>query len=147
MPGLLGPGHGSPCETPPDSDSDRCLHCGRRHLAALSSEELASSARAWRGVEVAAAGLRLVTDRRQGRATPQWVHDLAAERPNAPLPAGWEEVERLRLAAAAREVCPCRCHGMPTEDEVREAALRHLEVERAAARLKATLDRRLGRSE
>jgi hypothetical protein len=32
------------------------------------------------GVQVAAANLRLVTDRRLGRSTPDWVKDLAAER-------------------------------------------------------------------
>lgn len=70
------PGFRNPRETLPACDSDRCLCCGRRHLASLSSEELASSAQEWRRLEVAAASLRLVTDRRQALATPQRVRDL-----------------------------------------------------------------------
>jgi hypothetical protein len=35
-----------------------------------------------RGVQVAAARLRLVTDRRLGKETPDWVKALAAEKPN-----------------------------------------------------------------
>jgi hypothetical protein len=34
-----------------------------------------------RAVQIAAARLRLVTDRRLGKATPEWVKSLAAEKP------------------------------------------------------------------
>jgi hypothetical protein len=34
-----------------------------------------------RAMQVAAAQLRLVTDRRLGKPTPEWVKDLAAEKP------------------------------------------------------------------
>jgi hypothetical protein len=34
-----------------------------------------------RGVQIAAAQLRLVTDRRLGKETPDWVRQLAAEKP------------------------------------------------------------------
>lgn len=34
-----------------------------------------------RGVQIAAAQLRLVTDRRLGKVTPDWVRKLAAEEP------------------------------------------------------------------
>jgi len=128
-------------------DADRCLYCGRRPPETLSREELAASARSWRRVEVAAAGLRLTTDRRQGRLSPQWVHDLAAEKAGTPLPAGWDHDELLRLAEDAREKCSCSCHGTPTDREVLETAREQLEELRAAAHLRATLDRRLGRSE
>jgi hypothetical protein len=36
-----------------------------------------------RGVQIAAAQLRLVTDRRLGQATPEWVKELAQEEPRA----------------------------------------------------------------
>lgn len=36
-----------------------------------------------RGVQIAAAQLRLVTDRRLGKATPDWVKELAQEEPRA----------------------------------------------------------------
>ncbi len=35
-----------------------------------------------RGVQIAAAKLRLVTDRRLGKKTPDWVRALAAEKPH-----------------------------------------------------------------
>jgi hypothetical protein len=35
-----------------------------------------------RGVQIAAAKLRLVTDRRLGLETPDWVRELAAEKPH-----------------------------------------------------------------
>jgi hypothetical protein len=34
-----------------------------------------------RAMQIAAAQLRLVTDRRLGKPTPEWVKELAAERP------------------------------------------------------------------
>lgn len=34
-----------------------------------------------RGVQIAAAQLRLVTDRRLGEETPEWIKQLAAEKP------------------------------------------------------------------
>lgn len=37
-----------------------------------------------RGVQIAAAQLRLVTDRRLGKATPDWVRALAQEEPQSP---------------------------------------------------------------
>lgn len=37
-----------------------------------------------RGVQIAAAQLRLVTDRRLGKATPEWIKTLAQEKPQAP---------------------------------------------------------------
>lgn len=98
-------------------DADRCLHCGRRPPESLSREELADSAQSWRRFEVAAAGLRLVTDSRQGCVTPQWVLDLAAEKPGTPLQAGWEAHEIRRLEEAAREACTCRCHGPVTDSD------------------------------
>lgn len=36
-----------------------------------------------RGVQIAAAQLRLVTDRRLGQTTPEWVKELAREEPQA----------------------------------------------------------------
>jgi hypothetical protein len=36
-----------------------------------------------RGVQIAAARLRLVTDRRLGLETPDWVKELAAEKPGS----------------------------------------------------------------
>jgi hypothetical protein len=36
-----------------------------------------------RGVQIAAAQLRLVTDRRLGRTTPEWIKELAREEPQA----------------------------------------------------------------
>lgn len=35
-----------------------------------------------RAMEIAAAQLRLVTDRRLGKTTPEWVKELAAEKPD-----------------------------------------------------------------
>lgn len=36
-----------------------------------------------RGVQIAAAQLRLVTDRRLGQTTPEWIKELAREEPQA----------------------------------------------------------------
>ncbi|TSE15034.1 hypothetical protein B1A87_002985 [Arthrobacter sp. KBS0703] len=36
-----------------------------------------------RGVQIAAAQLRMVTDRRLGKATPEWIRALAQEEPRA----------------------------------------------------------------
>lgn len=36
-----------------------------------------------RGVQIAAARLRLVTDRRLGQSTPEWIKELAREEPQA----------------------------------------------------------------
>lgn len=36
-----------------------------------------------RGVQIAAAQLRLVTDRRLGQTTPEWIKELAQEEPQA----------------------------------------------------------------
>ncbi|WP_142122249.1 hypothetical protein [Arthrobacter sp. SLBN-122] len=37
-----------------------------------------------RAIQIAAAQLRLVTDRRLGKQTPEWVKQLAAEKPDSP---------------------------------------------------------------
>ena len=39
-----------------------------------------------RAMQIAAAQLRLVTDRRLGKTTPDWVKSLAAEKPHSPRP-------------------------------------------------------------
>lgn len=75
------------------------------------------------------------------------MRDLAEEKPRSPLPNGWQANEVRRLEEKARELCSCRCHGPLTDRELRKAALNRQEVAQAAAQLKATLDRRLGRSE
>ena len=67
----------------PACDSDRCHICGRKYPAAVTLNELAASAEAYRQVQRAAAGLRIATDRRLSEPTPAWVHDLAAEKPNS----------------------------------------------------------------
>lgn len=36
-----------------------------------------------RAMQIAAAQLRLVTDRRLGKTTPEWVKELAAEKPSS----------------------------------------------------------------
>jgi hypothetical protein len=133
--------------TPSACDADRCLICGRRYPRSLTGGELSASAESYRRVQRAAAGLRLVTDRQLSKVTPSWVRDLAEEKPGTPLPKGWQANEIRRLEEEAREACPCRCHGQLTDRELRKAARQRQEVAQAAAQLKATLDRRLGRSE
>jgi hypothetical protein len=57
-----------------------------RHAATVpDAETQASIDQDERAMEIAAAQLRLVTDRRLGKQTPEWVKDLAAEklRPHA----------------------------------------------------------------
>lgn len=79
-----------------------------------------------RNVERAAARLRLVTDRRLGKApSPEWVVKLAAEKPGS-CPDPGEKVRRAAHAAS-------------------EKLISH-QLEVARAKLKITLDRRLGRS-
>jgi hypothetical protein len=48
----------------------------------LDEEALEASADE-RAMEIAAAQLRLVTDRRLGKTTPEWVRALAAEKPRS----------------------------------------------------------------
>lgn len=112
----------------------------------MTPSELGSSAEAYRGVQRAAAALRIATDRRLGETTPPWIHDLAAEKPGDPLPAGWEGFEVRRLEEEARAKCPCRCHGPLTEREKHRAARAAKEIAAARARIRATLDRRLGKA-
>jgi hypothetical protein len=75
-------------------------------------------------VKRAAARLRLVTDSRLGRETPEWVQALAAEEPGSCPDPG----EKIRRAAHAAS----------------EKASRH-RILVAIARLRVTLDQRLGR--
>lgn len=131
---------------PPACDSDRCHICGRKYPRSLSRDELAASAESYRRVQRAAAGVRLVIDRRLSEVTPEWVRDLAAEKPYDRLPDGWESFEIRRLEEEARAACPCRCHGPLTERELQKAARQRQELAEARAQLRATLDRRLGRS-
>ena len=60
-------------------------HPVRRGAHAAASPEINSPdafAEAERAMEIAAAQLRLVTDRRLGKQTPEWVKALADEKPD-----------------------------------------------------------------
>ena len=76
-----------------------------------------------RAVQRAAAGLRLVTDRRLGKVSPDWVVRLAAEKPGT-CPDPGAKIRRAARAAA-------------------EKAARHRALV-ASAKLRITLDQRLG---
>lgn len=128
----------------PACDSDRCHICGRKYPAAMKLDELAASAESYRRMQRAAAGLRITTDRRLSEPTRAWVHDLAAEKPNSPLPDGWAEVEVSRLEEEARAECPCRCHGPMTPREVEKADRASKQNAAARKRIHAALDRRFG---
>ena len=134
------------CRDLPACDNDRCAYCGRRYPHLLTPDELAASAESYRRVQRAAAGARLALNRRLSEVTPEWIRALADEKPNTPLPDGWQEYEIRRLEEAARAACPCRCHGPLTARELKKGARKQQEVEQAVSHLRATLDRRLGRS-
>lgn len=120
--------------------------CGRRDPRTLSLDELAKDAKAYRGVQRAAARLRLVTDRRLERVpTPEWVVELAAERGDPVLGPGWVEKAIARLDREARKHCPCRCHGSKTQREIDNEARQSRNLQRAGARLQKVLDGRLDR--
>ncbi|QDG89077.1 hypothetical protein NIBR502770_11740 [Pseudarthrobacter sp. NIBRBAC000502770] len=53
----------------------------KRRTAGPDSERPQNVDRDARAMQIAAAQLRLVTDRRLGKETPEWVRRLAAERP------------------------------------------------------------------
>ena len=120
--------------------------CGRRDPRTLSLDELAKDATAYRGVQRAAARLRLVTDRRLERTpTPGWVVDLAGEQGEPILGAGWVEDAVARLDREARKHCPCRCHGQKTQRELDYEARQRRNLRRAAARVQVAVDKRLAR--
>jgi hypothetical protein len=97
-------------------------------------------------MERAAAGLRLVTDRRLDRGpTPEWVVDLANEKGDPILGPGWIEEAIDRLDNKARADCPCRCHGPKTQRELDHKTSQGRNLQRAGARLQKVLDERLGR--
>lgn len=69
-------------------DSDREHGAGAAVAAEKKTNGMASrvshrAASYDRGVQIAAAQLRIVTDRRLGRTTPEWVKELAREEPKA----------------------------------------------------------------
>lgn len=119
--------------------------CGRKSPQRMSRSELASEAKAWRGVQRAAAKLRITTDRKLGVATPQWVVDLALETGEPELGPGWEQQTVARLERQARSRCPCRCHGRKTKQELDAEARGWRNYNRAGARLRRTADAKLGR--
>lgn len=84
-----------------------------------------------RAMFIAAAQLRVVTDRRQGKVTPEWVKHLADEKLT---PVWLDELSQL----AARETSP-ETKAVPTMSP----SQRRVQV--AAAKLRVTLDARLGR--
>lgn len=120
--------------------------CGRRDPRTLSLDELAKDAKAYRGVQRAAARLRLVTDRQLEREpTPEWVVDLAQEQGDPVLGSGWVEKAIARLDREARKHCPCRSHGRKTQPELDNEARQARNLQRAGARLGKVLDERLDR--
>ncbi len=120
--------------------------CGRRDTRTLSPSDLAADAKAYRRMQRAAAGLRLVTVRRLGRdPTPEWVVELAREQGDPALGPGWLKEVNARLETEARKHCPCRCHGRKTQRELEYEARQERNLQRAGARLQVTLDKRLGR--
>lgn len=57
---------------------------GERKVDGIGSSNVSHRAASYdRGVQIAAAQLRLVTDRRLGKTTPEWVKELAQEEPRA----------------------------------------------------------------
>lgn len=59
-------------------------HGGHESQEASANVERPSSAdHNKRAMQIAAAQLRLVTDRRLGKTTPEWVKQLAAEKPHS----------------------------------------------------------------
>lgn len=90
--------------------------------------------RAEREFFIAAAQLRMVTDRRLGKVTPEWVKQLADEKIMPELP---EVGSATKLPHVERSVEPA----MPA----RTATTKSQRVQITAAKLRVALDARLGR--
>lgn len=120
--------------------------CGRQDPRTMSPDELAQAAKSWRRVQRSAARLRVSLESRTDSKTtpPNWVVALSREEGEPVLLRGWEERTVERLDREARAACPCRCHGVKTQEELVDDQRRQLRVQRAAARARIALNSRLG---
>jgi hypothetical protein len=67
-----------------DREHDSSVAAAEEPKLAVCSPKVSHRAASYdRGVQIAAAQLRLVTDRRLGKITPQWIEALAQEDPRA----------------------------------------------------------------
>jgi hypothetical protein len=70
--------------TAQESDREHASAAAKEPKHAAGSAKLSHRPASYdRGVQIAAAQLRLVTDRRLGKVTPEWIKELAQEEPQA----------------------------------------------------------------